>query len=123
MRIKEFQDDYEKLGPDESCYQIMKYLLESGNDPALGINFLNAILNDYNWDKQYAVSLFGKSLSPFIKSLPNYSEQLTFIQGDYTHKQDVQKALQGQDIVYHFISETFPHTSWDNVQLEVEKNV
>jgi UDP-glucose 4-epimerase len=35
----------------------------------------------------------------------------------------VQKALQGQDIVYHFISETFPHTSWDNVQLEVEKNL
>lgn len=101
----------------------MRKILILGCNSFLGINFLNSIIKESNWDNSYTVSLFGKSLSPFITSLPNYSGKLKYIQGDFTNADDLVKALAGQDIVYHFISETFPHTSWNDVKLEVDKNL
>ncbi len=53
MKIKEFQDNYEKLGADQSCLELMMYLEEKGRTS--GIAFLNMWLTaacevDFNED-------------------------------------------------------------------------
>lgn len=46
-----------------------------------------------------------------------------FIQGDYADRETLKKALADQDVVYHFVSQTIPSSSWDNPMLEIEKNL
>jgi UDP-glucose 4-epimerase len=62
-------------------------------------------------------------LTLFGKNLPDDLEKLRFIQGDFRDAESLKKALEGQDIVYHFISSTIPANSWDLPLIEVERNL
>lgn len=65
----------------------------------------------------------GISLSVYGRSFPASAANVECFQGDFAAAENLEKALKGQDIVYHFISQTVPSSSWDQPQEEVEKNL
>jgi dolichol-phosphate mannosyltransferase len=48
---------------------------------------------------------------------------LAFISGDFYNREDLSSALQGQDIVYHFISVCTPIESWNDPFIEIDINL
>jgi UDP-glucose 4-epimerase len=64
-----------------------------------------------------SISVFGRNeyLLPDVK--------VNFFQGDFDNGDCLKKALQDQDVVYHFISTTIPSNSWDKPIIEIEKNL
>lgn len=75
---------------------------------------LAGLLSD---DPELIVTGFGRAVHQ--KSNGN----LTFVRGDFNDRDAVSKALYGQDIVYHLVSQTIPSTSWDEPKFDVERNL
>src|SRR3954468_11542967 len=63
------------------------------------------------------VAIFGRSTEPSIEN------SLTYINGDYTDKAALGAALKGQDIVYHFISASYPFNTWSDPAAEIHENI
>lgn len=53
----------------------------------------------------------------------DFNGKVRVLEGNFEDAGDLQKALAGQDIVYHLISQTLPSSSWDKTLFEVEKNL
>jgi UDP-glucose 4-epimerase len=77
--------------------------------------------------KHLVDSLIGKDdikLTVFARNAERKSNgKLHFVQGDFENPAALQEALRGQDIVYHFISQTIPSSTWNFPLLEIEKNL
>lgn len=50
-------------------------------------------------------------------------EHIQYFTGDYTDSSVLSKALSGQDIVYHFISQSYPFSSWETPAAEIHQNI
>lgn len=70
----------------------------------------------------YEVIVFErKGVKPYRKF--SSTEKITWIQGDYLDKNDIEKAIVNADVIFHLISTTLPHSSNDNAAYDVETNV
>jgi len=81
-------------------------------------------------------SFIGSHLTKFISTNPDINltafartltespiDKVCYITGDYTDKIALSKALNNQDIVFHFISQSYPFSSWNDPATEIEKNM
>jgi UDP-glucose 4-epimerase len=66
--------------------------------------------------KDVSLTLFARSFTPEF-------EHFKCIHGDFADTESLTKALVRQDIVYHFVSQTIPATSWNEPLVEIEKNL
>jgi UDP-glucose 4-epimerase len=90
----------------------MEKILILGSNSFIG-QHLTKHLSNFN----VRVSVFGRTIPNML--LPNQS----FFEGDFSDRESLRKSLASQDIIYHFISQTNPATSWDCPKIEVEKNL
>ena len=63
------------------------------------------------------LTAFGRKINKPV------SENIRFIKGDYSDSAILEEALKGQDIVYHFISQSYPFSTWNDPASELDKNI
>lgn len=90
----------------------MLKILILGSNSFIGGHFIRGLLAR----RDIEVTLFGKRKEYEFNSLRQ-------IKGDYFDQAELKKALIGQDLVYHFISQTNPSNSWNTPHFEIEKNL
>ncbi|MFV0389619.1 MAG: NAD-dependent epimerase/dehydratase family protein [Pyrinomonadaceae bacterium] len=90
----------------------MTNILVIGSNSFIGKHFINYL----SGMKEISLTVFGRSCPPEFSNL-------RFVQGDFINLNILNNALDGQDLVYHFISQTIPATSWEKPQIEIEKNL
>lgn len=57
------------------------------------------------------------------KPVFEFDQKINCIQGNFEDAATLKKALAGQDLVYHLVSQTIPSTTWNKPLLEIEKNL
>jgi UDP-glucose 4-epimerase len=70
----------------------------------------------------YAVTLFDRPNTQW-KNIQHLTGKLSFVEGDVMNADDLERAIQGQDIVFHLVSTTLPQTSLQNPIYDIETNV
>ena len=93
----------------------------TGKILVLGANgFLGSHVSAWLAAKGYRLRLFDLR---FLRAMPWRSKQVETIEGNFMNASDLTAALDGVEVVLHFISTTVPASSIDNVSFEVESNV
>jgi UDP-glucose 4-epimerase len=88
----------------------------------LGANgFLGRHVTIWLSARGYRLRLFDLNFRRKV-ALPGYSEVET-VEGNFMNPSDVERALDGVDIVLHFISTTVPASSINDVTVEIETNI
>ena len=64
-----------------------------------------------------SLTVFGRTAKE------NLPAGVKFIRGDYTDREQLGAALKGQDLVYHFISQSYPFSTWENPVDELDRNI
>lgn len=93
-------------------------ILVLGGDGFIGSHFVDKAIS-----LRHHVTVFDRFHNDVSKNLQHHREKIKCIAGELANRQQLQKALQGQDIVYHFICATDPITSWDDPFIEIEENL
>lgn len=83
----------------------------------MGSHLIDTLLKD-----GHKVSVLDKGNVNKI-NIAHCLNQIRFIEGDFSNKQDIHQATQGIDIVFHLISTTLPAPSNENPVYDVETNV
>jgi UDP-glucose 4-epimerase len=93
-------------------------ILVLGADGFIGSNLVKSLLKRSNTEV-VAFDLFrngkAKNLMP--------AENLTLFAGNFLNRNDIERAVDGIDYVFHFISLTTPGSSMDDPLIDVETNV
>ena len=97
----------------------VKNILVLGGGGFLGFNFLEEIIST-DTSKKYNITVFAKSHSELLDKLAATNSNVKIVRGNYRNINEISEASKNQDIVYHFISETYPHNSWNNPGIEIE---
>jgi len=97
----------------------IKNILILGGSGFLGLNFLEELLHGKD-PSRYNITVFTKSPSPLLEKIIMKFPNVKTFTGNYRNPEEVERVCKGQDIAYHFISETYPHNSWDNPGIEIE---
>ena len=101
----------------------MSRLLVTGGAGFIGSNFIHYWLTKYPQDSIVSLDKLTYAGHPEnlrdIKNNPRY----TFIKGDITNKDDVEKAIKGVDIVAHFAAESHVDRSIEDPMIFAKTNV
>jgi len=85
-----------------------------------GNGFLGASLVDALVQAGYEVTAFDR----FSRGVISYrAADVRRIQGDFLNSSDLERALQGQEFVFHFLSTTTPASAEDEPALDISTNV
>ncbi len=90
----------------------MLKILILGSNSFIGGHFVRGLLARKDVD----LTLFGKRKEIEFSFLKQ-------IEGDFSNQEILKEAVTGQDIVYHFISQTIPSNSWNTPRFEIENNL
>jgi UDP-glucose 4-epimerase len=111
----------------ENLHTGMPGLLHEGSEEmkgkvlVLGANgFLGSHVSAWLAAKGYRLRLFDLN---FQHIMPWRSKYVEMIEGNFMNTSDLAAALDGVEMVLHFVSTTVPTSSIDNVSFEVESNV
>jgi len=90
----------------------------------IGANgFIGSHLAEYmNLHHEVHLTLVSRMISDHLLKLKE-RKNVTVIQGDYQDLLFIEPILRTVDIVYHLASSSFPSSSWNNPQQDVEKNL
>lgn len=99
----------------------IKNILILGGGGFIGTNFVEELIGS-GISKSTNITVMYKSVSLPLNKLVSDQANIKLIQGNYRNINDLENICRNRDIIYHFISETFPHTSWGSPALEVESN-
>lgn len=69
------------------------------------------------------VTIFDRFHDNVSRNLKHLRDKIRFISGDFTYREHLIEAFEGQDIIYHFISTANPASSWNDPLGEIEKNL
>jgi UDP-glucose 4-epimerase len=96
-----------------------KKLLILGADGFIGSNLAKSLHKEKKY-KIFAFDLFKDGIS---RNLDCFDKDLVMIQGNFLNKDDLTKALEGIDYVFHFISLTTPGSSMNEPLMEIDTNI
>lgn len=93
-------------------------VLVLGGDGFIGSHFV-----EYALSRGCQLSVFGRFSCGATRNLEHLHNSIKLISGEFANRDDVAKAVKGQDIVYHFISTTSPASSWNDPFIEIDENI
>lgn len=93
-------------------------ILILGADGFIGSNLAKRL--EITGASVYAFDLFRDG---FSRNIEEFSENLVMVPGDFLNRNDLRKALEGMDYVFHFISLTTPGSSMNNPLIDIETNI
>ncbi|MBM5570019.1 MULTISPECIES: NAD-dependent epimerase/dehydratase family protein [Deefgea] len=96
----------------------MKKCLVLGGAGFLGSSLVNSLLA-----AGHGVRVFDRATAIENLSVIEVSELVEYVSGDFTDSVDIEKALDGIEVVYHLISTTLPQSSNEDMQFDVNSNV
>ncbi|HAJ26874.1 MAG TPA: hypothetical protein DCG53_06450 [Syntrophus sp. (in: bacteria)] len=88
-----------------------------------GDGFVGSYLVEQALGLGHEISVFDRFLYNRANNLEHLRSKVCLIPGEFANRMDVANALEGQDIIYHFISATNAVTSWGNPSIEIEENI
>ncbi len=94
-------------------------ILVLGADGFLGSNLVFALLKDKK-NEVRALDLFKDGVS---QNLESARKKIEIFQGNFLNKNDLRKALQGIDYVFHFVSFTTPGSSMSDPLIDIDTNL
>ncbi len=97
----------------------MKKILILGADGFLGSNLVFALLKD----KKNEVRAFDLFKDGASQNLELVRKKIEIFQGNFLNKDDLRKALQGIDYVFHFVSFTTPGSSMSDPLIDIDTNL
>ncbi|MBC8179773.1 NAD-dependent epimerase/dehydratase family protein [candidate division KSB1 bacterium] len=93
-------------------------VLVLGGDGFLGSHFVDQAVK-----AGHEITVFDRFPYLTSKNLEHQRGKVRFISGEFASRDTVSKALEGQDIVYHFICSSNPAESWHDPFLEINQNL
>jgi len=95
----------------------MKCCIIFGGNGFIGSHLARGLVN-----KGYEVKIFDRFRSD-NGNLADIKDDIEIVQGDFLNKDDVEKALDGVDYLFHYISTTNPATAVMNPVFDVKSNI
>jgi UDP-glucose 4-epimerase len=96
-----------------------KKLLILGADGFLGSNLAKSLRKD----NKYKIILFDLFKNGEARNLSDFDQNFEMMPGNFLNREDLKKALQGADYVFHYISLTTPGSSMSDPLIDVETNI
>jgi len=93
-------------------------VLVLGGDGFIGSHVVDQLLN-----QGHEVTVFDRFPYNISRNLEHQRCRIRFVSGEFANRADVARALSGQDVVFHFISNTNPAASWNDPYVEIEENL
>jgi UDP-glucose 4-epimerase len=87
-----------------------------------GCGFIGSHLVDKLLERSYEVTLFDKT-NVNTKNIAQHLNKVKLVHGDFANPEDLKKAIQNIDIIFHFIGTTLPQSSTQNPVYDLESNV
>lgn len=88
-----------------------------------GDGFLGSHLVDQTVRSGHEVSVFDRFPYLTSRNLEHQKSNIHLISGEFSNREDLKRALLGQDVVYHFIWIANPAASWSDPLVEIEENL
>jgi len=85
-----------------------------------GNGFLGSHLVDRVVDLGHEVSVFDRTPLRLTRNLEHLWGRVRLINGEFENRRLLREALEGQDVVYHFIGATYPLASWKDPFIEID---
>lgn len=89
-----------------------------GGDGFLGSHFVDQAVA-----LGHEVTVFDRFPYQVSRNLEDHRGKIRLISGEFGNRDDLLTALEGQEIVYHFICATTPIESWNDPFIEIEGNL
>lgn len=96
----------------------MQKCLILGGDGFLGSHLVESLLK-----KGHSVIVFGRFKNNKVKNLNHVINRIELFSGDFLNTSNLEKALEGIDYVFHFISSSNPVTTINKPREEIELNI
>jgi UDP-glucose 4-epimerase len=93
-------------------------VLVLGGDGFLGSHFVDRAVR-----LGHEVAVFDRFPYHVSRNLEHHRGHIRFLSGEFANRDTVAKALEDQEIVYHFICATTPIESWNDPYIEIEENL
>lgn len=88
-----------------------------------GDGFLGSHLVDQLVPLGHNVTVFDRFPYAISRNLEHQRGRIHFISGEFANRDDLNSALEGQDILYHLVCATNPAESWNDPLMEIEGNL
>jgi UDP-glucose 4-epimerase len=98
--------------------QEIKNVLVLGASSFIGMNFLEELLGKAS--PGTGITVFSRSVPEKLDLILKANPSVKKVTGDFRDVSKLKEACVNIDIVFHFISETFPHTSWEDPTAEID---
>jgi len=103
--------------------KIKKKILITGGCGFIGVNLLEYLLANTNWQINVLDNLSASSLENFNQVTSSFTKRVVFLKGDIRNKNDVNKAIAGCDLVVNLAAQTGVIPSQKNPLEDAEINV
>jgi len=88
-----------------------------------GDGFLGSHLVDRLITLGHRVTVFDRCPYGVTRNLEHQKGEVRILSGEFANKTDLKHAMDGQEVVFHFIWTSTPITSWKDPYLEVDENI
>lgn len=93
-------------------------VLIMGGDGFIGSHVVDKII-----ELGHRVTVFDRFSNRATKHLEHQRGNLSFLSGEFANRDILKRALENQEVVYHFICMTDPASSWNDPFIEIEQNL
>jgi UDP-glucose 4-epimerase len=88
-----------------------------------GDGFIGSHVVDHLVQQEQEVTVFDRFPYHVSQNLEHQRGFIRFLGGEFANRADVARALRGQDVVFHFISNSNPADAWNDPYVEIEENL
>jgi UDP-glucose 4-epimerase len=99
--------------------EIKEKILVLGADGFIGSNLIKSLQKE----KKYQLFAFDLFCDGVSKNIHSFGSDLTMVPGNFLNKDDLKKAIQDIDYVFHFVSLTTPGSSMNDPLVDIKTNL